>query len=485
MSHSELIIKNLSYISFSKIIYFIFGFLFLVGITRYLGSTDYGLISFFLAYLAIFAILLDFGFSSLLTRDIARNKSDANKYLSNIFAIKIILTIIFYLILIISSYFLLKSLLLLELLLLLSVYIVLSNFIKFFYSLMQAFEKMEYQSFLDVLNAVLLLGGLVLAIIFKTSLFVVVLIYPLSAIILFFISWYFVRFKFVKFTIRIDLKFWLYIFKESLPFWLITLFYSIRLNIGLLFLSFFTNYSSVGLFNASLQIINILIMIPSILNIVMYPALSKFFVNSKENLVISLQKYFKISVILGLPISFGLTFLSDKIVYFLFGIQYMNSSIILKILSWQLLFIFLGGVYTRLLEAANKQKVIAILSCFVTIEYIIMCFFLIPIYGGVGLAITNVIAEGSALILVFLISIKNNFGFGSYYSKIIIKSLVSCFLMSFFIISFYNLNLFLLIGISVIMYFFFIILLKILDENDKIIIYNFLNSLIRKFSHNS
>jgi O-antigen/teichoic acid export membrane protein len=61
---------------------------------RRLGASDFGLFSFAFSFAGIFAILIDPGLNILATRDVAKNSSLSSDYSSNIFMVKLILSII-------------------------------------------------------------------------------------------------------------------------------------------------------------------------------------------------------------------------------------------------------------------------------------------------------------------------------------------------------------------------------------------------------
>jgi len=64
-----------------------------VRITSYLGDVDFGKYSFAFAFTGLFIGLSDLGLSIVTTREVARDKSQAEKYLGNIAILKFILSI--------------------------------------------------------------------------------------------------------------------------------------------------------------------------------------------------------------------------------------------------------------------------------------------------------------------------------------------------------------------------------------------------------
>lgn len=105
----------------------------------------------------------------------------------------------------------------------------------------------------------------------------------------------------------------------------------------------------VGWYNAAYRLIMILLFIPSIINITIFPVMSRFYVSSKDSLRFAYETYFRYMVMIGIPIGFGTTLLADRIILLIFGAEYENSIIALQILVWSSVFIFLSSAFARLL----------------------------------------------------------------------------------------------------------------------------------------
>ena len=91
---SSKIAKNSSFFLISQLISYAIGFIYTIFIARYLGSSNFGILSFALSFISILSIFTDLGLNSLMTREIARDKSKNLKYLSNFLTIKLFLVFI-------------------------------------------------------------------------------------------------------------------------------------------------------------------------------------------------------------------------------------------------------------------------------------------------------------------------------------------------------------------------------------------------------
>ena len=84
MNTVQRIAKNTGVLLISQIASYILGFFFIIYTARYLGAEGFDVLSFALAFTGIFGVFSDLGLSTLTVREVARDKTQASKYLGNI-----------------------------------------------------------------------------------------------------------------------------------------------------------------------------------------------------------------------------------------------------------------------------------------------------------------------------------------------------------------------------------------------------------------
>jgi O-antigen/teichoic acid export membrane protein len=196
----------------------------------------------------------------------------------------------------------------------------------------------------------------------------------------------------------------------------------------------------------------------------LFPLMSYYYLSSKSSLRITFEKSFKYLFILGLPISVGITLLADNFIILFYGQQFSNSVIVLQILAWDVLLIFLCKCSSFLFVSTEKQNQMALIIGFVALINIVLNLFLIPIYSYVGAAIATIAAESFLLLVYVYLNYRSIFKIS--YHKIIAKPIVACGIMGGFIYYFKDLNLILLITISIGIYFGLLYLLKGISDDD-------------------
>jgi len=268
--------KNTGMLFFADVMSKILSFLFVMYAARYLGATGFGILSFALAFTGMFGIFADLGLQKLVIRDVARDKSLANKYFSNIIGMKIVLVLITFglIALVINLIGYPKETIIVVYFIALSV--IFNTFTQTFYAIFQAYERMEFYSIGQVLNGILLLLGALIEIYKGSDVVAFAAVYFVVSIILLVYSVSISFWKFIIPTLEIDWIFWKSTIKETLPFALSSIFVIIYYYIGSIILYTLQGNGAVGWFNAAYRFVYVLSFIPSAYFSSIYPIMSNF-----------------------------------------------------------------------------------------------------------------------------------------------------------------------------------------------------------------
>ena len=468
MNTVQRIAKNIGVLFASRILSYIFKFFFLMYTARYLGAGGFGILSFALAFTGIFGVFSDLGLGTLTVREVARDKSLAQKYLGNIALMKIILVVITFGLIALSVNLLGYPEQTIKVVYLVALSIIFDAFSVMFYSIFQAYEKMEYQSFGGILNSILMLSGALFAISQGFSIVGFASIYFLVSAVVSGYSFVVCVWKFVLPKTEVDLGFWKPTIKKALPFGITGVFATIYYYIDTVMLSLMVSNANevIGWYNAAYRLIMIPLFIPSILNIVIFPLMSRFYVSSKDSLRFAFEKYFKYMAMVGIPIGIGTTLLADRIILLIFGAEYVRSIIALQILVWSSVFIFLSGAFARLLESSDRQMTITKIAAINASANVALNLILIPKLSYIGASITTVITEFSSLMLCIVICSRLGYGLPKRELLSLGKVIFASLLMGILTIYTKDLNLLLLILLAAVFYFIFIYLLRVFGAED-------------------
>jgi O-antigen/teichoic acid export membrane protein len=461
------ITKNTILLVASEIIGKIITFFYIVIAARYLGVSNFGAISFALAFTGTFTVLADIGLSRVQIREIARDKAKAGSITTNILFLKLFLGVATFLTmaLIINLMSYPQEIVMLVYIIGLSVLI--TNFGVSFESVFQGFEEMGYMGIAHILNSLILLIGAVFIANNGAGTVEFALIYLVSSIIIVVFEFFVSIKKFTELGKGVDLKFCKYILKEALPFALSDMFVIAYLRIDNIFLSIFKGENAVGLYSASSTISDSLSLIYFSFMTALFPVTSRLFKYSTEKLMLSFEKSFKYLLVMSIPIAVGTTVLSDKIIRLVYGAEYTNSAVALQILVWSASLIFMSTAVSNLLSSIDKQVIVTKQRAIATFINLVANLILIPSYSYIGASIAAVITQLFSVIYLYLAVSKTEFKlpkktFLTLLSKVIVASV----LMGIFTAYLRPLNIFLIVPLSAILYFFSFYLIGGIDGYD-------------------
>jgi len=464
MNTVQRIAKNSLVLLVSNIISKILGFFYVMYIARYLGAEGFGILSFALAFTGIFSVFNNLGLGPLTVREVARDKSLAGKYLGNITVIKIFLVIITFGLIAITINLLGYPKQTIKVVYFLALFVILSSFSNIFNSIFQAYEKMEYQSIEQILSSILILSGGLFVISQGFSVVGLASIYFLVSAVILGYNFAVYVWKFDLPKLAVDFSFWKPTIKEALPFFLSAIVNIIAFKIDIIMLSMMKGDMVVGWYSAAYRLIETLIFIPATFAGAIFPVLSNFYVSSQESLKLIYKKSFKYLFIVGLPIAVGTTILAHKIILFIYKSDFTHSITALQILIWTIPIIFLTYMFGTMLASINKQFLALKINFLCMILNVVINLILIPRYSYIGASIATVITELLSFILCFYFLSK--FVYKIQIHKYILKPIIASTIMGLFIFSFAKTNLFLLICISIVIYFSVLIPLKTFSKKD-------------------
>ena len=467
MSRVRKIAKNTSFLLISQIISYIFTFFITMYAARYFGASIFGIWSIALSITGIFGIFADLGMSTLMVREISRNLSARDKYISNIFFMKIILSILTFGLIIIIVNIIGYPEIVKNIIYIVTISVIIGSFSGILSAIFQANEKMEYISLSTIMSSMIVLLGTAFMIYYNLSIvfFAFINVVSTGLVSAYIIIKYIQKFPIPQF--RIDFSFWKPVLKESWPFGITALSGMLYNYIDSIMLSVIQGTEVVGWYSAAYRLMMITLFIPNAINMAIFPVMSQFYTSSKNSLKLMNEKYFKYMIILGVPLGVGVTILADKIILTIFGPGYSQSIIALQILIWTIILAFAGAPFVQLLQSVNKQHIITKISTISVITNVLLNLLLIPFFSYIGASFATLIAAVFSTGYIFLVTYKVGYGISF---KIVIndlfKVIFSTLVMSIFILYFKDLNLVLLSITATLLYFSSIYFVGCIDEVD-------------------
>ena len=252
------------------------------------------------------------------------------------------------------------------------------------------------------------------------------------------------------------------------------IFYTIYFSIDVVMISWLAGDYATGLYNSAYKIISVFTAFYVIYQYVIFPLMSKLYTEDTNLLKISFEQSFKYSLLVLLPLTIGVYFYSPYIINLIYSSQYALASPAMQILIWTVVFLFINGVATSLLNSIGKEVSVTKIYLIAAIFNIVLNFLTIPVWSYIGASITTVLSEILILILMMYSISKTEYKPDLSLLKTVLK-LIICGIILAIVLYLANVSFWLAIPVGLIVYLASLFITHTIDDTDKYIINELLN----------
>jgi O-antigen/teichoic acid export membrane protein len=471
MSLQDVLVKNALWLFSAEIIDKLLSYFLIVVLARTLGDIGLGEYSFVFAFAGLTFLLADFGVGYYLLRESARSPQRIQTLFSNILSVKLLLVLLAFGATLAFLIPIDKPAHVLWSIIILSAILSLQHLGNLFESIFQGRNRMHLYAIPRVLERLVAFAvGIIVLLKFKNlSLFFIVLL--IAYLFRFFYELIFAR-KIVKLRPRFDLPVIKEVLKAGIPLWTTGVFAFIYFRIDIVMLSLLVNDQVVGWYSAAYKLIDALNFIPYIIFVATFPSMSLLFQKNRKLLKILLNRVIRSLVALASPLVIGTILLADRILLFIYGDQFTNSTIALQILIIAQAIAFITYILGTSLNAMNREKAFTLVLASLAVFNLVLNFIFIPRYSYVGASITTVMTE--VLSLVILHALMKKTLVPIRYK--LLKPLVAAAVMGVALYLLRPLAIWWLIPLGMILYFCTLALLGI-EHEDKVLLQQLLKKL--------
>ena len=254
----------------------------------------------------------------------------------------------------------------------------------------------------------------------------------------------------------------------ALKIFVLNLIISIYVNLDSVMLGFLKNEESVGYYTAATRLIKAVLGIIASLGTVLLPRFSNMINNGqKSEFRLLANKAVSFTIALSLPMSIGLVFMATPIIHIFCGNGFEPSVLTLQLIAPIILFIGLSGIIgMQILYPQGMEKYVIISTAIGACINFTINYLLIPQYGQYGAALGTVAAEFMVTAVMFLLGRKYlpvNFVSKQNLHYIIGSVIMSALLAFLLILPLGEMN-YLLIGIPLSIFVYYMYLLVIKDS---------------------
>jgi len=439
-------------------------FILVLMIARRLGTSGLGEYSTALSMYFIFQALSSFGFHLLITREVARDSSNANKYFVNGIFLAFFFSIVSALLMCIAVNWITVVPTIRQ-----SVYVLSSSLLFYtlalvFQSICRAFEKLEYITIPHVVGNICKLAFGIYLLYQGYGLVALMAVILFSQIINFLLSLYF-SLHFIKKPLeKLDFRFCKKILGSIPIFTLIIILSTIRGNIDILLLTKMIATEEAGYYSAAYKLVNLSKLGISCYIMALQPIIFRSFVSSLQKLGTICTESIRYLIIIVMPIVVSVIVLSDRIILLIFKEDFLPSAHALSITIWVLLFYSFTQVLATALIGSDYQRrdleanLIGLVTC------IGLNVVLIQRFSFIGAAIATCASVFIVAAVQYHYVAKNLFKIN--FVKLALKPMVAAALMAGVLLLCRNGNLVLIVIISAATYFLCLLGLKTFSQKD-------------------
>ena len=359
-----------------------------------LGDANYGRYTTLIVYSGLVAVVGDLGFQSLYTREAARNRSELGHYLGTLIVLRIGLAALAAVVL---AFALglgagLPSLIIPGCALLIATAYA-SLLRNTFYSVGRA----EFDAIAIVAETLIQAGLIVFGarrhsgvsyyIWAYTASYAFTIAYSVIVIQVF-------RLGRIRLGLDVDLIWrWLPL---ALPFAFTFFLTNVYFRAGFVILQQFRSFAEVGWFTLAYKPFEALQFVPLAIQTVVYPLLAVYFVSDPSRLKTAYERFFKVLVLLGWPLTVG-TFVLVHPINQIFNRsgEFAQSEPALRILAFGIVFLFVNSAFYATLNAMNRQGLNAGATALATVVAIVLNLVAIPFFGYIGASFATVLTEAA------------------------------------------------------------------------------------------
>lgn len=402
--------QNLSVLGLAQLFTWVSSFLLLLFLPKYLGSKEFGLLFVALSVREILSMVIDFGGSHRIPKEIARDPVRNRSVLAQYVMLRVLIWLMITIILLSAGFTLGIAQ---ELMPLIAIFLMANLFegiSKTYRAFYQGIEQMKIPSISLIVEKVFVSAFSIGFLISGADARIIALIFTAGTLLNLMFLWTMSR-KDLSISFSWDPAL-LSSIRLAMPYFLWSLFSMIYFRIDALMLHSIVPQDVTGWYGAAYRFFDAVMILPALLKVALFPVFSRLATDSATRLEEVFEKSVRFTLLLAIPISLGIYLSATWIIDLFMGLdEYAPSVFILKIFCIGIPLMFADFILGSLLiGSVNRQSIWAGVGFVAIILNVSLNMWLIPLFqqkmgnGGAGAAISTVITEcfilGSALFLV-------------------------------------------------------------------------------------
>jgi O-antigen/teichoic acid export membrane protein len=361
-------------------------------VARFLGAFEFGQMSLALSLFYTFQVLAVAGLKTLITREVAKDRSETDQYLVNGSILAVASSILSMLLMYLFIYLVNYTPYTASIILLLSLGLLPYSLSQICESVFQAWEKMHYIAYANVPVNVIKVGLAFLILLQGYAIYHIVIMIVICQVIIMAINWGLMLQYIIKPRTRFDPHFSMRMARSATIFLGIEGTNAVKSSLAVVLLSKLASEIEVGLYSAASQLMVPLSLIFNNVVASIFPIMCRKFESSVEGLQRIAEHLIELLIIIALPVVVGLFVLADPVLLLLYGDkEFLLVSSVLRIVIWIPLLNALTTVLGQVLWASRREKTALRIAVINTLLKLVTGLILINQFGLIGAAVASLL----------------------------------------------------------------------------------------------
>jgi O-antigen/teichoic acid export membrane protein len=378
------------------------GLLFIL-IGRNLGPTASGVFSLGTTFFTVVFGLSALGLQELLVRQVATRRGESGRYLSHYLALRLVATLLTYLLLVLGLRFILPYSPETErVILILSLAAIPEAILGLCGALFEAHERMATPALVAIVISVIKIGSgywllqqgygveeIAWLVVIASTLGVLIYTPALVGLL---------HRTLPTVSAAPDLGFGLDQLRQTPGFFVIHLFSVLDYQVDAFLISLYLTETDLGYYSAAMTITLAISLMSFAVRAAIYPVMARYATTAPDKLALLYSKANQYLFAVALPIAAAVCLLARPIITLIFGQAFEPAAPALQISVWAAVFLLVNVPNARLLLVEHRQNVAAWLTGLSMTTNVIANLILIPLFGIIGAALARVIASAGAFL---------------------------------------------------------------------------------------
>lgn len=388
----QALISNAAWLLADRIFRLGVGIIIVVWLARYLGPDEFGVYSYAVAFVGLFSSVASMGIDTILVRELVNKEGRASELLGTALLLKIAGGTLAIILAVIAIAIVRPD----DSQMLLLVVIAASGFVFQAGDVVDAWNQSRQNNRLSVLvrSGMATVGscakiGIILLEAPLEAFITVTVIETLLVSIAFLLQY---RSKQNGFRWRLDLVLVKELLSLSWPFIFSGIAIALYMRIDQVMIGEMLTDADVGIYGAATRLSEVWYVLPTAAATAVTPKLLRTYAESNVQFMHHLGRFMSLLIVVAIFIALVVTLGSERLIQFVFGLQYLGASEILTIHIWSAVFVFIGLAATIWMIANGHSKFSLFQTVLGAALNVLLNFILIPKLGAVGAAWATLIS---------------------------------------------------------------------------------------------